>query len=463
MIISGWLSKIVFHYFFINFIMDKLFIENLKKLNIVRENDKITLAVSGGADSMYLFYNFMDLKEVLDLDIIVCHLNHGIRETAKRDENFVKKVCDTHQVKFIVKHANMNDFAKENSLSSEEAGRILRYSFFRENSKDRKIMTAHNANDNAETILYNIIRGSGLNGLVGIPVENNGVYRPILNIKREDIERYLHENNLKYYNDETNFEKIYTRNKIRLDLIPNLKNYNENIVDSLLRLSENANEASHYINNEVDKNYNEALVDGNLSVEYLKKTDIFIAKEIIKRFIKENFKNSEIINRNNLNEIYDLIFKKSGTSIDLGENIISRKSYDKIIIEKISEEEKKSKELKIGKNITDFGIINLSREKLNENSTSFIKTLDYDKIKGTIYVRKRQNGDRFKPLGMTHNKKLKDYFIDRKVDRIRRDEIGIICDDEKIIYICGMDISEDVKVDKNTKNIINLEVINGWN
>ncbi|WP_019137977.1 tRNA lysidine(34) synthetase TilS [Peptoniphilus timonensis] len=218
--------------------MDKLFYENLKKLNIIKKSDKLTLAVSGGADSMYLFYNFMDLREDWNLDIVVCHLNHGIRETAKRDEDFVKKVCSDYKVKCFTKTVNMNDYARENKLSSEEAGRILRYEFFRENSKDRKILTAHNANDRVETVLFNIIRGTGLRGLSGISGVNEDIYRPLINIKRSEIEAYLHENNLKYFDDETNFEEIYTRNKIRLGLIPYLEKFNPDIINSILRLSE---------------------------------------------------------------------------------------------------------------------------------------------------------------------------------------------------------------------------------
>jgi len=445
---------------FLFYDMDKLFIENLKKLNIIEKSDEITLAVSGGADSMYLFYNFMDLREVLDLDIIVCHLNHGIRETAKRDENFVRDICNSYNVKCIVKHENMEEFAKENKLSSEEAGRILRYSFFRENSKGRKIMTAHNANDNIETVLHNIIRGTGLNGLKGIPIVNEGVYRPILGIKRVDIEKYLHENNLKYYDDETNFKDLYTRNKIRLRIIPELEKINLNVVDSLLRLSENANDASEFIESEVNKKYKDVVSNDSINIKKLSNLHKYIAMELIKKYLDSNFKDLEITSRNNILKIYKLIEKESGTRIDLGKNIVARRSYEFIIIEKLEVEKKEKSELNLGLNETDFGIIYITKNKPVKKNTNFIKTIDYDKIKGTIYVRTRENGDRFKPLGMNNKKKLKDYFIDRKVDRRIRDEIGIICDEEKIIYIMGMDISEDVKVDRDTKNFISLEVTN---
>ena len=441
--------------------MDKLFYENLKKSNIINKGDKLLLAVSGGADSMYLFYNFMDLKEDWNLDIVVCHLNHGIRETAKRDEDFVKKVCSDYEVICFTKTVNMDEYARENKLSSEEAGRILRYKFFRENSKNRKILTAHNANDRVETVLFNIIRGTGLRGLSGISYVNDDVYRPLINIKRGEIEAYLHENNLKYFDDETNFEEIYTRNKIRLGLIPYLEKFNPDIINSILRLSENAEEAENFIGKTIEENYPKCHGNNFLKVSEIKDHEKFLGCELIKKYLEENFYKENILSRKNILGIYDLCFGESGREIHLGKNITARRSYDKIFIGKIKyKKSKESKELHLGKNTSDFGEIFIRKDDLESPHDSFIKVIDCDKIKGNLYVRKRLPGDRFKALGMKNNKKLKDYFIDRKVDRLLRDEIGLICDDEKIIYVMGMDISEDVKIDKNTLNKLVLEVKN---
>lgn len=441
--------------------MDKLFFENLKKLNIIKKGDKLTLAVSGGADSMYLFYNFMDLRDDFDLDIIVCHLNHGIRETAKRDEDFVKNVCEKYKVNCITKSVNMDEYARENKLSSEEAGRILRYKFFRDNSQGRKILTAHNANDRAETILFNIIRGTGLKGLLGISEVNEDIFRPLIDIKRSEIEDYLHKNDLKYVDDETNFKEIYTRNKIRLNLIPKLEELNPNVVDSILRLSENASDAIDFIEVNLIDNYKNCVKDNYFIVSEMKKLHKFLAYEIIKTYLEKNFYSENILNRDNILNIYDLILGESGRLIYLGSNIISRKSYDKVFVEKDKKEEVKAEfKLNLGINKTDFGEIFISKDGSNSKGDFFIKTIDCDKIKGKLYIRTRERGDRFKPLGMKNNKKLKDYFIDRKVDRLKRDKIGLICDEEKIIYIMGMDISEDVKIDDNTLNKLVLEVKN---
>ena len=441
--------------------MDKLFFENLKKLNIIKKGDKLCLAVSGGADSMYLFYNFMDLRDDFDLDIIVCHLNHGIRETAKRDEDFVKNICRDYGVKCLTKTVNMDEFARVYKLSSEEAGRNLRYEFFRENSFGRKILTAHNANDRAETLLFNIIRGTGIRGLVGMTEVNEDIYRPLIDIKRCDIEDYLHKNNLPYVEDETNFEEIYTRNKIRLSLIPKLSELNPNIIDALLRLSENASDASDFIEELVEENYNKCIKDYYFIVEEMKELNKFLACEIIKSYLAKNFYSENILSRENILGIYDLILGESGRVINLGSKISARKSYDKVFVEdEKSESVKREASLKLGNNYTDFGQIFISKDGSNSKGDFFIKTIDCDKIKGKLYIRTRERGDRFKPLGMKNNKKLKDYFIDRKVDRLKRDKIGLICDEEKIIYIMGMDISEDVKIDDNTLNKLVLEVKN---
>lgn len=441
--------------------MDKLFFENLKKLNIIKKGDKLCLAVSGGADSMYLFYNFMDLRDDFDLDIIVCHLNHGIRETAKRDEDFVKNICRECGVKCLTKTVNMDEYARLNKLSREEAGRILRYEFFRENSFGRKILTAHNANDRAETLLFNIIRGTGIRGLVGISEVNEDIYRPLIDIKRSDIEDYLHKNNLPYVEDETNFEEIYTRNKIRLSLIPKLSELNPNIIDALLRLSENASDASDFIEELVEENFSKCIKDNYFLVDEMKELNKFLACEIIKSYLAKNFYSENILSRDNILGIYDLILGESGRVINLGSKISARKSYDKVFVEEEkSESVKRAASLKLGNNYTDFGQIFISKDGAISKGDFFIKTIDCDKIKGSLFIRSRQRGDRFKPLGMKNNKKLKDYFIDRKVDRLKRDEIGLICDDEKIIYVLGMDISEDVKIDENTLNKLVLEVKN---
>ncbi|WP_308533759.1 tRNA lysidine(34) synthetase TilS [uncultured Peptoniphilus sp.] len=446
--------------------MDKIFLDELNKYKFIKKGDRLLLGVSGGPDSMYLLYNLLDLRREYDLDLLVCHLNHGIRKTALRDEKFVIDICKKYNLTYNIKHVNMNEFAKIHKMTSEEAGRFLRYEFFRELSDGRKILTAHNLNDQAETLLIRIIRGTGIKGLKGIPMANEDLLRPLVNISRKKIEKYLDENKLPYVLDETNEGVDYTRNRIRNELIPYLEeNFNEGILKVLIRLNENALEERTFVEKIIAREY-EKLKDGkSLIIEPLLEEDPFIGREIIKLYL-ESF-NEDLVTRANILAIYNMLEKKSGTSIDLSKKFLARVSYGRLIIEKKENINYKSQKLDLGENLTDFGIVSLKNVPLNELNKMDIKAnprsifIDKDKISGPLYIRSRQDGDRFRPLGMDKDKKLKDFFIDKKLDRLLRDKIGLICDDNKIIWIIGYGISDIYKIRNNSKHILNLEVKNG--
>lgn len=441
--------------------MDKNFYDVIISDKLIKKYDRVILAVSGGRDSMYLFYNMIELSKLLNLKLVVCHFNHMVRKDATRDEDFVRKLCLKNNIEFHSKAYSMDEFAKENNISSEEAGRALRYSFFREVSKGDLILTAHNANDQAETLLFRIFRGTGISGLVGIKKLNNDLYRPMLSIARDKIDDYLQENNLEYVDDYTNFKPIYSRNKIRLEVIPYLKeNFNENIIETINRLSENAKDESDFLESEIDRKYDDVYEDGYLVISKLKNNHKIIVLEIIKRYLNELFKNEELVNRKNLLNIYELLNKNSGTSLDIYKDIVVRVSYDKLICERKKTYKKLEKRvLKLGQNYTDYGKILITRG-VKKFTNNFSISIDEDKIKGKLFIRNRMSGDKFKPLGMNGTKKLKDIFIDKKIDRNKRDLIPIICDEKSIIWIVGIGISEDYKIDNNTKNILNLEAVN---
>ncbi|WP_427189509.1 tRNA lysidine(34) synthetase TilS [Parvimonas sp. G1604] len=206
----------------------------------------ILLAVSGGKDSMTMLDLFNYYKNDFKLNIIVCHFNHSLREDADRDEVFVKRQCEKYGLKFYSKKENVTLFSSDNKMSIEESSRTLRYKFFDEIKSIEKldyIATAHNKNDLAETVIMRILRGTGINGLIGIQSERGDLIRPLLNFSRDDIEQYIEENQIPFVEDETNFEELYLRNKIRLNLMPVLENdYNPRILDALSRLSNIAND-----------------------------------------------------------------------------------------------------------------------------------------------------------------------------------------------------------------------------
>lgn len=223
----------------------------LQQYSMLNQGDSVIVALSGGADSVALLNVICSFKEKYNLKIYAAHLNHGIRgEEAERDENFCKILCDKLNVELFTKHINIRQLAKAQKISEELCGRNERYSFFEDLSRrlKAKIATAHTASDNAETVLFNLARGSSLGGISGIlPVRDN-IIRPLIYVTRAEVEQYCKENNLDYVTDSTNLTDDYTRNHIRHNVILPLKKINPNLEQAITRLSENAMQTSAYIN-----------------------------------------------------------------------------------------------------------------------------------------------------------------------------------------------------------------------
>lgn len=240
--------------------MEDKVLETIKKYNLINNNDKIVVAVSGGPDSMCLLNVLNTLKEKLNIELFVAHINHMIREEADSETEYVKRYCEQNNIKCFIKKANVLEMAKEQKRGTEEMGRIVRYDFFEyvanEVSAD-KIAIAHTENDNAETILMNLMRGSSLEGLKGIEPIRGKYIRPIIECNRDEIEKYCEDNNLNPKFDKTNKDNTYTRNKIRNLLIPYIKKeFNPNIISTLNRLATLARQDASYFNRIVQEEYN---------------------------------------------------------------------------------------------------------------------------------------------------------------------------------------------------------------
>ena len=243
--------------------LDKLeqnFLDTIKENNLISKGDVIVVGVSGGPDSITLLTCLNKFKDYFEIKIICAHINHLIRKDSTEDEQYVENVCEKMGIKCYVKRADVEKIAKEQKKGSEEVGRKIRYDFFNEVAQKEnanKIAIAHNMKDNAETMLLNIIRGSGLTGLEGIQAEEYGKYiRPLINCTREEIEEYCEKNNLQPRIDSTNKENIYRRNIIRNKLLPQLQELNPNIVESLSNLSKIVKVQNMHIKNEVENIYN---------------------------------------------------------------------------------------------------------------------------------------------------------------------------------------------------------------
>lgn len=247
--------------------MEEKVLKTIKKFNLIEDRDKIVLAVSGGPDSISMLniLNNFKKEKILNFDFCVAHVNHMIRKEAKEDEMFVKAYCEKNDISFYSKSIDVKKLANNNKIGTEEAGRNARYEFFdeilRKTNSDR-IAIAHNKNDKAETIIMNILRGSGISGLKGIEAKRGKYIRPLIECERFEIEKYCEEKNLKPRIDKTNFENIYTRNKIRNVVIPYIeKEFNPNIIETLNRLSEVVSDEENYIEKVVLNKFKEILIN----------------------------------------------------------------------------------------------------------------------------------------------------------------------------------------------------------
>ena len=285
------------------------FKNTIEKFNLLNKEDKVLVAVSGGPDSISL----LNILHELGYNICTAHINHGIRENADNDERFVKEFCEIRNIPCFIKKVKLKEIKSD--MTTEELGRKIRYEFFDEIMKQEnctKIATAHNANDNAETVLMNMIRGTGLSGLKGIDISRDKIIRPLLEITRAEIEEYCEKENLNPCHDESNDETIYTRNKVRLELIPYIeKNINSNIVNNINRMAEIISGEEEYIKRQVDIAYVDTLIaeEEERTVCNLKKFnqyDNVIQKRLIIRYITKTLGNAKDIERVHIEDILKL-------------------------------------------------------------------------------------------------------------------------------------------------------------
>lgn len=248
--------------------MEKKVLETIKKFNLIEEGDKIVTAVSGGPDSIAMLDILIKIRDKLNFSLCVAHVNHLIREEAEEDKKFVEKYCKKNNIDFYSKSIDVQKLANNNKIGTEEAGRLVRYDFFDEvleKTNSNKIAIAHNKNDKAETIIMNTLRGSGISGLKGIEAIRGKYIRPLIECERNEIEAYCKRENINPRIDKTNFDNIYTRNKIRNIVIPYIqKEFNPNIINTLERLSQLACEEEAYIEKQIIKTYMDLLVEEDI-------------------------------------------------------------------------------------------------------------------------------------------------------------------------------------------------------
>jgi len=462
-------------------LLDKVY-NVIIKYEMTVPGDKVLVALSGGADSVCLLSVMHSLKERLGIEVYAAHLNHMIRgEEAERDEQFAKKLCEFLGVRCFVKHTDVPEIAEKEGLSVEEAGRKARYDFFgelKEKEKITKIATAHNKNDRAETVFMRIMRGTGIDGLQGIAYKReDGVIRPVLDVSRGEIEDYLKENNMDFCTDSTNSDNDYTRNRIRNELLPYIKeNFNPSIVDTLVRFSDIASEDAEFLNGYAERLYeriNNPLPSHKpcaLHIDTLKMLEASIKTRLIRMTAKKAAECDLKLQYAHIRDILDLIEKNTGAAVELPCDVRVRNEYGWLIFENTKEifkEERVSEEdlfIRVSP-LESYLLENISAEiKLGLVDPTIYKKnareqlLDFEKLEGKkLIMRNRQSGDKIVCFDDGREKKIKSIFIDSKIPKASRNKIPLLCADGEVVAIIGLRISEKYKINKETRKALKIE------
>ncbi len=426
--------------------MEKAILEAFKQLNL--EQDKkvnVTVALSGGADSMALLYALNNLKEKLSISIDAAHLNHGIRgKEAERDQLFVREQCKKLGIRLHEKKVDVPLLAKEHKQSCELAARNARYEFL-EQVNTGYVATAHTASDNLETVLLNLARGTSLTGLCGIPLKRDIFIRPLLCCTRDDIEAYCEQNNISFITDSTNLSDDYTRNKIRHKIIPILKEINPSVEAAVKRTTLNLSEDASALSNEAFK-YLASNMDNKkrLVLSDFEKLDLAVAKRVLKTYVEQAISGISLESVH-INGIYDIALSGGRVSLPQDKEAVSVKNIFYVDKQKnedfpeIQLQEYNAEEIKELKKINNLFLNN---------------AIDCDKIIGKLKIRTRISGDsvRLKNRGCT--KTLNKLFNEEAVPISKRDVLPVISDDKGVIWIYGFGVANRCAISDKTVTAI---------
>lgn len=401
-----------------------------KEYNLFSEHSSVLVGLSGGADSVCLTHALATLSDELGITVYTAHLNHGIRGSeAQRDEEFALSFSQKHGLRCFTQHSDIPAIAKASGVSEELAGRKARYEFFEAVCSKYEIYyiaTAHNKNDNAETVLMNFMRGASTSGLRGIPAMRGRIIRPLLGADRKEIEEYCRINKLDYVTDSTNLSDNYTRNKIRHLLLPMIEqNFNIAFTDIVAANARLINDDNDYIDKQSDKIYNAAFKNNGIDVKILKEVHVSLARRIILKAIANILGGTSDVPSKYVAEVLALAEKNSGSEIRLMSGVTARNEYGRIIIEKETITDSFTCEISVGESVYIHQIdkrVKVSRATSRNNDGAVYISADTDKIT----VRSAKAGDSFNPLGMQGTKKLNRLFIDQKVPRHERSRIPVI-------------------------------------
>lgn len=426
--------------------MRSRFLKFVKDENLINENDKIIVALSGGADSVVLFHLLLEIRDEMNLKVYAAHLNHMLRGTdAFSDMNFVKDLCELNKVQLFTEIVDVGRVAKEKSISEELAGRQCRYQFFDKLMKenDAKIATAHNSSDNVETVLFNLARGTSIRGVSGIPLRRENIIRPLMIFSGAEIRRYAAENNIRYCIDRTNYDDKYTRNKIRNNVIPVLREINPDIENTIKRFSIISKETSEYIENIA----NEKLKDAKCEYGYDSKKLSLLDDVILKAAVVEMFKSFDIhLQYKHILLLCDII--RCGGALDISDEIYCISSQN---IFRIVEKNKKDKDFLLLSECKFLRRFEKDQIDFNDKDLIDVKCIDDNTV-----LRHRKSNDIFRPVRRNINKSLRKLMNEMKIPKEIRDDLLVVANGDMILWVEGIGSSEYGKISADTSAAVKI-------
>ena len=451
----------------------------MREHEMTAPGDAVIVALSGGADSVCLL---TVLKQLATPEFLLraVHVHHGIRGAeADRDEDFAQKLCESLSVPLCVAYCHVPAYAAEHGLSEEEAGRILRYQVLEKEAgkweqelpagSRVKIALAHHRDDNAETILHHLLRGSGLTGLAGIrPVQGRRI-RPLLCVGREEIRAYLEAGHISWCEDSTNQSPDYTRNRIRSQVLPLLKTaVNEQAEEHILQAGQIIGQADAYLRQQAEEIWQEAVCGREEDLAAIPLTAFARQPEILKTYLIRHMLDQlhpgwKDIGSRHFTAIAELAGKPVGSRLDLPGGLMARTGYETLEIVRKTKREVSVKtesgadgEIHGRQTVPELHMTVFSRQKDQEiPKNQYTKWFDYDKIKGTLSVRTRRTGD-YLILPSGGSKTIARYMIDEKIPKEKREQILLLAEGSHVLWVVGFRISEYYKIEEHTENILQV-------
>lgn len=428
--------------------------------NLFNKGETIAVALSGGKDSVALLYSLLSVKDKLGIIVKAVNIEHGIRgATSKRDSMFVADLCQKLSVPLKTYQLDCVKFSEENCYGIEEGARIARYDCFKSAIDEGfcdKVATAHHLSDSVETLLFNLFRGASLSGMTGIKSErNNGkIIRPFADTPKSEIEKYVADNGLPFVDDETNFESVYSRNYIRNEIMPVVSARfpeTEKSIGRFLKIAESEND---FLEELAKKSLTR---DGNAYVISIDTPDCIFARSVVLAMKSLGIAKDYV--KLHVDAALSLKNLVNGSKISLPRNVYAAREYDKIAIYKAVKSDGNFEKPfalgyidgAIGK--LSFGEINEKEKNVNELKYGRSLVFDLNKLPKNAVIRYKRSGDHFKKFG-GGRKKLNDYFTDKKIPLRLRDSIPLVCAGSEVYIICGIEISDLIKVDKGTEKVV---------